>query len=470
MSDDRRTFRVALIWGITYLLMTVGMIVVYNHRVLPHLGWYILNQQWPKEFIWPWVPSVLAAWVTGMALVLAPMVRWPRSKVGRRVVFVGSVWIGLTAALTLVDLATRNWTAMQHIGWYIMNQQLPPEITLIGGGRVFLHMTYAWLMLTIALSSNPLKQPLLAMLFIVLLGVLFSAEGAFNKWETHRDMLRHISRFGILACGMTLVIITGGIDLAVGSVLGLVAVVSALLSIHMGQYALIAVPICLAVGALCGAGSGALVARYQMQPFIATLAMMVFARGLAKFVSGGEKISQSIHIGDGYTRVDLPWLYEAINARVFGDRINVITLIFFVCVFISWIMLSRLRFGRYLYAIGGNEDAARLSGVPVARVKMQAYALSGLFAAIAGICQAAQETQGDPNAGMTYELTAIAIVVIGGTSLMGGRGSILLTLLGTLTIGYLEKILSINAVEESGRLMLTAVIIVTAVVMQRRRA
>jgi ribose transport system permease protein len=470
MTDNQRTFRVAWVWGATFLLMTVAMMVIYNHRVLPHFGWYVLNLQWPKEFIWPWVPSVLAAWVTGLALVAAPMVRRPHDKVARRVVFVGSVWIGLTVALVLIDLATRNWTALQHAGWYVMNRQIPPELNFVGGGRVFLHMTYAWLLLTIALSSSPLKQPLLAMLFIMLLGILFSGEGAFNKWETHRDMLRHISRFGILACGMTLVIITGGIDLAVGSVLGLVAVVSALLSIHWGINPIIAVPLCLAVGTLCGAGSGALAARYRMQPFIATLAMMVFARGLAKFVSGGEKISQMKRTADGYERLDLPWLYEVINARVFGDRLNVITIIFFACVLVSWIMLSRLRFGRHLYAIGGNEAAARLSGVPVARVKLQAYALSGLFAAIAGICQAAQETQGDPNAGMTYELTAIAIVVIGGTSLMGGRGSILLTLLGTLTIGYLEKILSINAVEESGRLMLTAVIIVTAVIMQRRRA
>jgi len=136
---------------------------------------------------------------------------------------------------------------------------------------------------------------------------------------------------------------------------------------------------------------------------------------------------------------------------------------------LSWIVLSRHFLGRQLYAIGGNEEAARLSGVPVRFTKVFAYAASGLLAAVAGICQAAQEQQGDPETGIGYELTAIAIVVIGGTTLSGGRGGIGLTLLGTLTIGYLEKILSINAVPEASRLMLTGAIIVIAVLAQKRR-
>jgi ribose/xylose/arabinose/galactoside ABC-type transport system permease subunit len=139
------------------------------------------------------------------------------------------------------------------------------------------------------------------------------------------------------------------------------------------------------------------------------------------------------------------------------------------CALVTWLLLARHRWGRELYALGGNEEAARLSGVPVVRTKMLAYAASGLLAAVAGICQAAQEQQGDPEAGAGYELTAIAIVVIGGTPLTGGRGGIGLTLLGTLTIGYLEKILSINAVPEASRLMLTGIIIVAAVLTQRRR-
>jgi ribose/xylose/arabinose/galactoside ABC-type transport system permease subunit len=198
--------------------------------------------------------------------------------------------------------------------------------------------------------------------------------------------------------------------------------------------------------------------------------MMVFARGLAKWVSGGKKISTAVLQPDGtYRYTEVPPVFNVLNSKILGENIALVTLIFLVCVLICWVILARLRWGRYLYAVGGNEEASRLSGVPVAAAKVFAYGASGLFAAVAGICQAAQELQGDPEAGSTYELTAIAIVVIGGTSLMGGRGSIGLTFVGAMTIGYLEKILSINAVGEASRLMLTGTIIIGAVLFQMAR-
>jgi ribose transport system permease protein len=123
-----------------------------------------------------------------------------------------------------------------------------------------------------------------------------------------------------------------------------------------------------------------------------------------------------------------------------------------------------------VYAVGGNEEGARLSGIGVIGTKLSVFAMSGAFAAIAGLCQAAQELQGDPEAGVGYELTAIAAVVVGGTSLMGGRGGVGLTVIGTLIIGYIEKILSINAVSEANRLMLTGLIIVVSVAAQRLRS
>ena len=316
----------------------------------------------------------------------------------------------------------------------------------------------------------PFTRALLALLVIFILGLIFNGDGAFYKWGTHRDMLRQASVYGILACGMTVVIITAGIDLSVGSVLGLTMILFAMLSIHWQWSPLIAVPVVLLLGAACGVTSGSLIARFNMQPFIATLAMMVFARGLAKYISGGRKISRQVELPDGtFESVPLPNSFNFLNSTVLGGNIAVVTLIFILCLVISWLILSRLRPGRYVFAIGGNEESSRLSGVPVAWTKILAYGMSGFFAAVAGICQAAQEQQGDPEAGVSYELTAIAIVVIGGTSLMGGRGSILLTLLGALTIGYLEKILSINAVGEASRLMLTGVIIVTAVLLKRGR-
>lgn len=320
------------------------------------------------------------------------------------------------------------------------------------------------------LWANPASRALLALALVLALGCVFHADGAFFKPGTHRDALRQASVFGILACGMTLVIISGGIDLAVGSVLALVAVTFSLLSIHHGWSPALAVPVCLALGALCGGVAGGVTAGFRIQPFIATLALMVFARGLAKTISGGMKVSTAVRTADGgFNYVPVPGVFRFIDSRILGDNLTVVTVIFVACALVTWLLLARHRWGRELYAIGGNEEAARLSGVPVVRTKVLAYAASGLLAAVAGMCQAAQEQQGDPEAGAGYELTAIAIVVIGGTPLTGGRGGIGLTLLGTLTIGYLEKILSINAVPEASRLMLTGAIIVAAVLTQRRR-
>jgi ribose transport system permease protein len=323
-------------------------------------------------------------------------------------------------------------------------------------------------------KRNWLRSPLLrafaALVLVFLIGMMFNAEGAFFKWNTHRDMLRHISVFAILACGMTLVIITAGIDLSVGSLLGLTAVLFSLFSLQKAWSPLMALLACLVIGAALGAVSGGLVGRFKIQPFIATLAMMVFGRGMAKWVSGGQKISTAVLQPDGtYQYVDVPPVFEFLNSKLLNENIAVVTLILFACVLICWVILTRLRWGRYIYAIGGNEEAARLSGIPVIRTKLLTYGLSGFFCAVAGICQAAQELQGDPEAGMTYELTAIAIVVIGGTNLMGGRGGIGLTFIGAMTIGYLEKILSINAVGEASRLMLTGTIIVGAVLFQKTR-
>jgi len=322
----------------------------------------------------------------------------------------------------------------------------------------------------IELLRSPVARAMIAVLFVLILGSIFNADGSFFKWGTHRDMLRHISVFGILACGMTLVIITAGIDLSVGSILGFTAVLFSLFTIQLQWSPWLAFSACLLIGAACGALSGGLIAKFKIQPFIATLAMMVFARGLAKWVSGGQKISTAVLQQDGtYQYVEVPGIFSFLNSKIFNENLAVVTLIFLFCILICWIILSKLRWGRHMYAIGGNEEAARLSGIPVTATKLLAYGLSGLFCATAGICQAAQELQGDPEAGMTYELTAIAIVVIGGTSLMGGIGGIGLTFLGALTIGYLEKILSINAVGEASRLMLTGVIIIGAVLFQKFR-
>jgi ribose transport system permease protein len=317
---------------------------------------------------------------------------------------------------------------------------------------------------------SPAGRAFLALLLVLIIGAFFNADGAFFKIGTHRDTLRQASVYGILACGMTLVIISGGIDLAVGSMLALVSVCCAQMAIHWNWSAWLVVPACLIIGGCCGGVSGLVTARLGVQPFIATLSMMVLARGLAKYASGGMKVSTAIMNADGtYHYVEVPRFFRWVDHRILDGNVSVVTFIFITCVAMAWVLMSKHCWGRYLYAIGGNEEASRLSGVPVVAAKILAYVASGMFAGVAGMCQAAQEQQGDPEAGVGYELMAIAMVVIGGTSLMGGRGGIGLTLLGVLTIGYLDKILSINAVPEAGRLVLTGVIIVAAVLAQRRK-
>jgi len=317
--------------------------------------------------------------------------------------------------------------------------------------------------------ERPLGRALLPLLVVMVLGCLFHAGGAFFEWQTHRSILREIAVQGILACGVTVVIVTGGIDLAVGSVLAVSAVSIALFSMHLGWAAPVALLAVLLLGTGTGALSGALVALPRLQPFIVTLATMVFARGLAKELSGGQKISSYFQAADGsFVTVPLPSLFTLLDRRVLGDSVSVVTLIFLASAVVTFVVLERLRVGRYLYAVGGSFEAARLAGVPVRGTLIFAYALSGFFAAVAGICQAAQETHGDPETGMGYELDAIAMVVLGGTSLAGGRGGIGLTLVGALTLGYLQKVLSLNAFSSEARLMLTGVILVLAVLFQRR--
>jgi len=319
------------------------------------------------------------------------------------------------------------------------------------------------------LKSSALRA-LLSLLLVFVIGLIFNADGSFLKWDTHRDMLRQVSVFGILACGMTFVIISGGIDLSVGSILGFSAVIFSLFAIQLGWSPVTTIILTLILGTIAGSISGFFISKLKIQSFIATLAMMVFARGMAKLVSGGQKISTAVQLPDGtYQYVDIPPIYDILSAKVLGENVAVVTIILFVCILFCWVVLSKTRFGRHVYAVGGNEEAARFAGVPVNSTLISVYALSGLFCAIAGICQAAQELQGDPEAGSTYELSAIAIVVIGGTSLKGGSGSIWLTLLGILIIGYLEKILSINAVGEETRLMLTGAIIISAVLFQIKK-
>jgi simple sugar transport system permease protein len=223
------------------------------------------------------------------------------------------------------------------------------------------------------------------------------------------------------------------------------------------------------VGLLLGALSGLIIAKGKLQPFIVTLAMMVSAVGLAKYVAGHGGAVHPIYVGDSATEAVAPASFEKLgdNIPLFGrDLIPVPGLFFVGIAILAWVLLNKLSVGRYIYAVGGNEEAARYSGINTARVKVLVYALSGLLSAVAAVLYCAQYTQGKADAGFTRELDAIAAVVIGGTSLMGGRGSIGGTVVGVLIFGYLSNILNLKGVSSEFQAILKGFIIVLAVLLQ----
>lgn len=314
----------------------------------------------------------------------------------------------------------------------------------------------------------------IALVAVIILGAVFSPKNIATGWpifltaQTQKDILFEYAEYGILATGMTLVILAGGIDLSVGSVLGFAATLFSLLVIGFGWPPLVAVIVTVFAGALVGMINGALISRFKMQPFVVTLATMVAARGAAKWISGGIKVAPGgqpwYHVQTG-----TPPFFSWLTTGVGGTGIQPITLIFILNIFLFILVVRYTKFGRHLYAIGGNEEAARLSGIRVAWDKIGAYTLCAGMAALAGISNCARLEIGDPEAGATYELDAIAAVVIGGTNLNGGRGGMFFTFIGVLIIGYINKILSINNVEEAQRLLVKGAIIILAVLIQQRK-
>ncbi len=332
----------------------------------------------------------------------------------------------------------------------------------------------------VARGARPLRRGLgpyrgvLALLAVFIAGCLFSprhlqtGQLLFITARNQGNVLFEFSEYGILAAGMTLVILAAGIDLSVGSVLGLSATLFALLTYGLGWAVGPAVLACALVGLLCGALNGLVITGLRLQPFVATLAMMVAARGVAKWITGGVKAQPGAQPWYARQSGEVPFM-GWMTSPLGGHGPQPVTLLFLGTVVVLAAVMRWTRFGRALYAIGGNEEAARLSGLRTGRAKVLAYAVCGLCAGLAGICDACQLTLGDPEAGATYELDAIAAVVIGGTSLAGGRGGVMLTLLGALIMAYIAKILSLNAVPEHVRLVLKGAIIVVAVVIQTER-
>lgn len=306
-------------------------------------------------------------------------------------------------------------------------------------------------------GSNIISRYGIFIAFILLCILLSVATPHFLTGQNLLIILRQVSVNGILAIGVTFVIIAGGIDLSLGSVVALTGVVAAGYA-HPNTYPLI-VP--LLIGLFTGVGvgliNGLVITLGKVAPFIVTLGMMTMARGLALVWSDGRPVSNLSpafnFIGGG------DWLY-----------IPVPILLFVLVVVVSYILLNNTTIGRYIYAVGGNEQAAKASGIRVNAVKLFAYIICGGLAALAGIVLASRITTGQPNAGIAYELDAIAAVVIGGTSLMGGRGTVTGTVVGVLIIGIINNGLDLLNVSSYYQQIIKGVIIIGAVLLDRRNA
>ncbi|MCF8242320.1 MAG: ABC transporter permease [Melioribacteraceae bacterium] len=317
--------------------------------------------------------------------------------------------------------------------------------------------------LSSALHNKDWLKPVFGVTIIFILCILFSPESSkgsiiFLKFDNLTNVLRQVSEIGIISIGMTFVIIAGGIDLSVGSVLALSATLTAFGIMDWQLGFTFTIILALFSGASTGFINGAVTAFGKMQSFIATLAMMTAARGFALFISDNN--SRNIGFGENAAPDSF---------RIFTDSFAGIPLpvFIFVAVTIAFnILLQKTRFGRYVFAIGSNENASKLAGLKVNRIRIYTFVVAGLLSALAGIIHTAQLLQGNPNDGVGFELDAIAAVVIGGTSLMGGKGSISGTFAGVLIIGLLSNILGLHGIQKDFQLMLKGVIIIAAVFIQ----
>ncbi|MCG3463546.1 ribose ABC transporter permease [Xenorhabdus bovienii] len=308
-------------------------------------------------------------------------------------------------------------------------------------------LTKAWLM----------EQKSLIALLILIVVVSFLSPNFFTLNNLF-NILQQTSVNAIMAVGMTLVILTSGIDLSVGSLLALTGAVAASM-VGTDVNALVAVVAALALGAAIGACTGVIVAKGKVQAFIATLVMMLLLRGVTRVYTDGSPINT------GFSD----------NAELFGwfgigrplgvpAPVWIMLLVFAA----AWYILHHTRLGRYIYALGGNESATRLSGINVDKIKIIVYSLCGLLAALGSIIEVARLSSAQPMAGSGYELDAIAAVVLGGTSLAGGKGRIVGTLIGALILGFLNNGLNLLGISSNYQMIVKAVVILLAVLVDNK--
>lgn len=318
-------------------------------------------------------------------------------------------------------------------------------------------------MITLKKNFNIAQFQSLIALFILCLALALLTDN-FMTTDNFWNVMRQISVNVCISVGMTLVVLTAGIDLSVGSILAFCGAVTAgllknglsipSLNLFIGFTVLGAIVAGFLIGGGLGFVNGYAVTKFKVPPFVATLAMLTMARGFTMLWTKGHPITG---LGDSFGFLGTGW-FLGIPMPVWISGIVVITAV---------ILTSKTRFGRYIYAIGGNENASRLSGIPINKVKIWVYSIAGLLAAVGGVLVTARLDSAQPNAGISYELDAIAAVVIGGTSLSGGRGTIWGTVLGAIIIGVLNNGLILMNVSPFWQQVIKGMVILLAVIIDK---
>ncbi|WP_096187183.1 ABC transporter permease subunit [Evansella halocellulosilytica] len=297
--------------------------------------------------------------------------------------------------------------------------------------------------------------PFIGLLLIIIIITILNP--SFLSFSNILNVLRQVSINALIAFGMTFVILTGGIDLSVGAILAFSGAVTATL-MASGVDPILAMLIGLLVGAILGAINGFIIAKGKVAPFIATLATMTIYRGLTLMFTDGRPVS-----GLGESAI-----FEMLGrGYFFGVPVPAMTMM--ISFLVLYLILKKTTFGRRVYAVGGNEEASILSGIKVDRIKIYVYSLTGFLSALAGIILTSRLNSAQPTAGTMYELDAIAAVVLGGTSLTGGRGWIVGTLIGALIIGVLNNGLNLLGVSSFFQQVVKGSVILLAVLLDRKK-
>lgn len=287
---------------------------------------------------------------------------------------------------------------------------------------------------------------------VVLCVALSIAEPAFHSFNNLINILQQVTTIAVLALGVNVVIFTGGIDISVGSVVAFTGIVMGKIIVEGGMPTIVGIAAALIIGALCGTFNGIMISKFKLQPMIATLAMMSMARGAAYTIADGNTIT-------GYS-AGFRWIG---TGTIPGTQIPV-QIIFMVALYIVFYYVMKYRkFGRYIYSIGGNEEATRLSGINVDKYKTLAYTLSGLCAGISSVILTAKLNSAQSTAGLDYEMDAIASCVIGGTSLLGGSGSVWGTFVGAIIMIVIRNGLNLLNVSSNLQKLVIGVVILLAV-------